>query len=107
MVPEADGSRWIDFEAGDRSEAPFLRLYGRLPEAETYCSDAYVVYRAWLPPERHTVGKGGPVNRNEGLHSRLRGRLNRLMRQTKGYSKDGAMLAGSVALVCLRLGLMQ
>ncbi len=70
-------------------------------------SDAYVVYQSWLPPARHRAGKGGPVNWNEGLHSRLRGKLNRLMRQTKGYSKSTAMLAGSVALVCLRLGLMQ
>ena len=98
----ADGRRQVDFELGGRGEAAFLRLYGRLPEAETYCSDAYVVYQSWLPPERHRAGKGGPVNRNEGLHSRLRGKLKRLMRQTKGYSKDGTMLAGSVALVCWR-----
>lgn len=36
VVAEADGSRWVDFEVGDRSEAPFLRLYARLPEAELY-----------------------------------------------------------------------
>ena len=46
VAPEPDGSRWIDFEAGDRSEAPFLRLYERLPEAELYRSDAYVVYQS-------------------------------------------------------------
>ena len=28
------------------------------------------------------------MNWNEGEHSRLRGKLNRLMRQTKGYSKN-------------------
>ena len=33
-VAELDGSRWADFELGDRSEATFLRLYERLPEAE-------------------------------------------------------------------------
>ncbi len=103
----ADGRRQVDFELGGRGEATFLRLYGRLPEAEIYCSDAYVVYQSWLPPARHRAGRGGPVNWNEGLHSRLRGKLNRLIRQTKGYSKSAAMLAGSVALVCLRLGLMQ
>ncbi len=69
----ADGRRQVDFELGDRGEATFLRLYGRLPEAETYCSDAYVVYQSWLPPARHRAGRGGPVNWNEGLHSRLRG----------------------------------
>ena len=103
----ADGRRRLDFEIGDRSEAPFLRLYGRLPEAVVYCSGGYGVYGAWLPPARHKRGKGGAVNWNEGEHSRLRGKLNRLMRQSKGYSKDETMLAGSVALVCLRLGLVQ
>ena len=102
-----DGRRRLDFEIGDRSEAPFLRLYGRLPKAGWYCSDGYGVYGAWLPPARHKSGKGGPVNWNEGEHSRLRGKLNRLMRQTKGYSKDGTMLAGSVALVCLGRDFMQ
>ena len=32
-VKEADGSRRVDFEVGDRSEGPFLRLYERLPAA--------------------------------------------------------------------------
>ncbi len=86
MAPEADGRHWVDFEAGDRSETPFLRVYERLPDAELYRSDAHPVYRAWLPPERHTVGRGGAVNRavnrSEGLHSLWRGRLNRLMRRT-------------------------
>ena len=81
VVREADGSRWVDFEVGDRSEGPFLRLYERLPEAGLYRSDAYPVYR-WFPPERHVVGKGGAVNWNEGLHSVWRGKLNRLMRRT-------------------------
>ncbi len=97
-APEADGRRWVDFEAGDRSEAPSLRLYERLPDAVLYRSDAYPVYRAWPPPERHTAGRDRPVNRNEVRHSVWRGKLNRLMRQTKGYSKSAAMLAGSVAL---------
>ena len=82
-----------------------MRLYGRLPEAERYRSDAYQVY-GWLPASRHVVGKGGEVNRNEGLHSRLRDRINRLHRKTKGYSKSLAMLSGSIALVCLKLGLI-
>ena len=65
VVEEWDGSRWVDFEAGDRSEETFLRLYGRLPEAGLYRSDAYQVYD-WLPADRHVAGKGGAVNRNEG-----------------------------------------
>ena len=33
----------------------------------------------------------------------LRGKLNRLVRKTKGYSKSLEMLTGSLALVWLRL----
>ena len=64
VVGEADGSRWAGFEVGDRSEATFLRWCERLPEAGSYRSDAYA------------------VNRNEGLHSRLREKLNRLVRRS-------------------------
>ena len=103
VVEEVDGSRWVDFEVGARSEDTFLRLYERLPEAERYRTDAYKVYE-WLPHNRHEVGKGSEVNRNEGLHSVLRGKLNRLTRKTKGYSKSVQMLRDSVALVCLRIG---
>ena len=105
VVEEADGRIWVDFEVGDRSEATFLRLYGRLPEAEKYRTDAYQVY-GWLPASRHVVSKGGEVNRNEGLHSRLRDKLNRLHRRTKGYSKSVAMLSDSIALVCVILKLI-
>ena len=86
-------------------EATFFRLYERLPEAERYRTDAYQVY-GWLPANRHEVGKGGEVNRNEGLHSRLRDKLNRLHRRTKGYSKSIAMLSDSIALVCVTLNLI-
>ena len=103
VVEEVDRSRWVDFEVGKRDEATFLRLYERLLEAERYRSDAYRVY-GWLPRNRHKVGKGSEVNRNEGLHSVLRGKLNRLVRKTKGYSKSVEMLRDSIALVCLRLG---
>ena len=100
VIQEADGSRWVDFEVGDRSEGPFLRLYERLPEAGLYRSDAYQVYAGWLPPERHVAGKGGAVNWNEGQHSVWRGKLNRLMRRTKGYTKSVEILVYSLALVC-------
>ena len=46
------------------------------------------------------IGKGGAVNWNEGLHSVWRGKLNRLMRRTKGYTKSIEMLVYSLALVC-------
>ena len=100
VVREFDGRRWVDFEVGDRSEAPFLRLYERLPEAGLYRSDAYAVYVGRFPPNRHVVGKGSAVNWNEGLHSVWRGKLNRLMRRTKGYTKSVEMLVYSLALVC-------
>ena len=100
VVREIDGRRWVDFEVGDRSEAPFLRLYERLPEAGLYRSDAYAVYVGWFPPQRHVVGKGSAVNWNEGVHAVWRGKLNRLMRRTKGYTKSIAMLVYSLALVC-------
>ena len=100
VVSEADGRRWVDFEVGDRSEGPFLRLYARLPEAGLYRSDAYSVYLGWFPPERHVIGKGGAVNWNEGLHSVWRGKLRRLVRRTKGYTKSIEMLVYSLALVC-------
>ena len=63
---ESDGSRWADFEIGNRSAETFLRLYERLPEADLYGTDGYRVY-GWLPADRHQVGKGGAVNQNEGL----------------------------------------
>ena len=105
MIEEADGRRWVDFEVGNRSAATLLRLYERLPEAAQYRSDDYKVY-GWLPRNRHLAGKGGAVNRNEGIHSALRDRLRRLQRRTKGYNKSLAMLRDSIALVCLRQGLI-
>ena len=71
----------MDFEVYGRDEATFLRLLERLPDAERYEADAYGVYGA-LPVNKHVVGKCVAVNRNEGLHSMLRGKLNRLVRRT-------------------------
>ncbi len=103
VVEWPDGSRSLDFEVGDRSEATFLTLCDRLPRAESYHSDAYDVYQ-WLPRSHHKVGKGGKVNRNEGIHSILRDRLYRLHRRTKGYNKSLWMLRASIAMICLNLG---
>ena len=105
VVEERDGSRWMDFEAGGRDESTFLRLLERLPDAERYETDAYGVYGA-LPVNKHVVGKYGAVNWNEGLHSMLRGKLNRLVRRTKGYTKSVEMLVNLLALVfCAKLKL--
>ena len=104
-VEERDGSGWIDFEVGGRDEATFLRLLERLPDAERYETDAYGVYGT-LPVNKHMVGKCGAVNWNEGLHSMLRGKLNRLVRRTKGYTKSVDMLVNLLALVfCYKLKL--
>ena len=105
VVEERDGSRWMDFEVGSRDEATFLRLLERLPDAVRYETDAYGVYGA-LPVNKHVVGKYGAVNRNEGLHSMLRGKLNRLVRRTKGCAKSIEMLVSLLALVfCAKLKL--
>ena len=87
---------------GYRSESAFLRLLERLQDTERYDTDAYGAYGC-LPVNKHRVGKGGEVNRNEGLHSALRGKLNRLARHTKGYSKTDGMLTLSLAPARLRL----
>lgn len=105
VVEEKDGSRWSDFEVGDRGYETFVKLYRRLPAAEKYRSDPYQVYK-WLPAGRHVVGKGSEVNRNEGLHSKLRCKLNRLVRRTRGYTKSLEMLSGSLCLVWIREGLI-
>lgn len=59
-----------------------------------------------LPGNRHGVGKGREVNRNEGLHPQSMDNLNRLHRRTKGYSKSIDMLRDSIAPVCLSLKLI-
>ena len=103
MVEERDGSRWMDFEVGGRDEATFLRLLERLPDAERYETDAYGVYGRCRSTSI-VVGKRGAVNWNEGLHSMLRGKLNRLARRTKGCAKSVDMLVNLLALVfCAKL----
>ena len=59
-----------------------------------------------MPTDRHEVGDGGQVNRNEGIHFRLRDKLNRLHRWTKRYSKSIAILSDSITLICLSLKLV-
>ena len=57
-----------------------------------------------LPANRHEARKGREVNRKEGLPPVLRGKLNRLMRKTKGYTKVKEILIASLALLWLRQG---
>ena len=74
-----------------------------MPAAARYNTDQYGVYN-WLPANRPEARKGREINRNEGLHSVLRGKLNRLARKTKGYTKGKEMLIGSLAFLGLRQG---
>lgn len=101
-----NGRRWTDFEVGNRGRHTLARLYRRLPDAELYRSDWLKVYGSVLSAARHVVGIGGAVNRNEGLHSFLRGKLNRLVRRTKGYSKTEGALQDGLRLVWMRHGLI-
>ena len=87
VVEERDGSRWMDFEIGGRDEAALLRLLERLRDAERYETDGYSVYE-WPPRNKHVIGKCGAVNWNEGSHSMLRGKLNRLAPRTKSCAKS-------------------
>ena len=98
VVEERDGVRWRMYEVGGRDLSAFSRLLDRLPGADRYETDAYPVYE-WLPRDRHVIGKGGAVNWNEGLHSKLRSNLNRLARRTKGYTKSVEMLKHLLATV--------
>ena len=105
-VEERDGSRRSDYEVGRRDMATFLRLLRRLPKAAKYRSDRYEAYSV-LPLICSVKGKGSEVNRNEVLHAKLRVRLNRLVRRTRGCGKRLCMLVGSLAMAPLRDGLYQ
>ena len=83
-----------------------MRLLRRLPKAARYKSDHCEAY-SLLHPASHAKGKGSEVNRNEGLHSKLRVKMNRLVRRTHGYSKRLYMLIGSPAMAWRRDGLYQ
>ena len=100
-VVESSGRWWRDFEVGGRDTETFLRLLARLPEAAKYSADRCVVYN-WLLPDRHVARQGREANRNEGLPSVLRGKLNRLARPTEGYTKKVEMTSGSLALLWLQ-----
>ena len=99
MVEERDVSKWMDFEVGGMDECTFMRLLERLPDAERYETGRLCGVYGALPVNKHVVGKYGVVNMNDGLHSVLRGKLNRLARRTKGCAKSVDMLVNLLALV--------
>ena len=98
VVEDRDGVRRPMREVGGRDEAAFSRLLDRLPDADRRETDSYPVY-GWLPRDRHVIGKGRAVNRNEGLRSKLRSKLNRLTRRAKGYTKSVDTLKHLLAIV--------
>ena len=73
--------------------------------AEKYRSDDYSVYE-WLSRSPPDLVGGSEVNWNERLHSKPRGKSNRLARQTKGCAKSLDMSIGSLSAVWLRDGLI-
>ena len=66
-----------------------MRVYERPTGAEKCRTGTCLMY-GLLPAKRHVVGKGGEVNRSEGLHSCLRDRLKRLRRRAKGKQECGS-----------------
>ncbi len=104
-MEERDGSRWIDFEVGGRDESTFMRLLERMSDAALRDIRLRSVCGT-LPVNKHVVRKYGAVNWNDGLHSMLRSKLNRLARRTKGCAKSVDMLVNLLALVfCAKLKL--
>ena len=63
-------------------------IVGAALDTEHYGNDAYVVYGLFACEQAQ--GEQGRRNEQEqGIESVLRGRLNRFVRRTKGYPKDG------------------
>ena len=60
--------------------------------------DAYPVYE-WLSSDWHVIGKGGAVNRMRDWCSKLRSKLNKLAKRTKGNAKSVDMLKHMLAIV--------
>ncbi len=105
VVEDGYGSLWHIYEVGGRDEAAFVKLYESMHDARLrlYRSGGYNA-NGWLPSDRSKVGKGSEVNRNEGLGSVLRDKLNRLVRKTKGCSKSIRTPDASLAPIWARQG---
>ena len=97
MVDELDSIRWQIYEVGGGDELVFSRLLDRLPGADGYETDAYPC-TSDMSRAMHVTGKGGAVNRNEDWRPKLRSKLNRLVRSTKGYTKRVEMLKHLLAI---------
>jgi insertion element IS1 protein InsB len=80
------------YVVGPRKDATFLELRALLaPFGRTrYYTDKAGVYRRYLPPEQHTVGKLG-MQKIKRKHLTLRTRLKRLTRKTLSFSRSCVM----------------
>ena len=90
VVGDGNGVRWRMYDAGGRDVWVFSRLLDRLAGAARYEIDAYPEYV--VASDRHVIGKGGAVDWDKGLRSKLQRKLNRLARRAKGYTKSVEML---------------
>jgi len=77
---------------GTRKDATFLKLTALLAAfgITRYYTEKAGVYRRYLPPEQHTVGKL-TMQKIERKHLTLRTRLKRLVRKTLSFSRSCMM----------------
>ena len=87
-----DTGQVLAYVVGTRKDAEFLKLNALLaPFGIThYYTDRAGVYRRYLPPAQHTVGKL-TMQKIERKHLTLRTRLKRLARKTLCFSRSRVM----------------
>ncbi len=84
--------RVLAYVVGNRKDTVFLKLHALLAlfGISRYDTDKAGVYRRYLPPEQHTVGKL-TMQKIERKHLTLRTRLKRLTRKTLCFSRSHFM----------------
>jgi insertion element IS1 protein InsB len=91
---ERNSGKILDFEAGDRSFGTYLQIALRLQEKfniKWLCTDDYEVYKKIQIAEKHIITKA-ETSLVEANNSSLRGKLARLNRRTKKFSKSEEIL---------------
>lgn len=91
---ERNTKKILDFEIGDRSFATYLQIALRLQEKfniKWLCTDDYEAYKKIQIAEKHVITKA-ETSLVEANNSSLRGKLARLNRRTKKFSKSVEML---------------
>ena len=90
----------FDFEVGGRSFGTYLQIALRLQEKfniKYLCKDDYDAYKKIQITKKHTIIKA-ETSLVEASNSSLRGKLARLNRRTKKFSKSAEMLRLSMFL---------